>query len=774
MMRTYWIPSRLALQVLFLAICCGALNVWSLASAADPLYQERAFDLIMLDEKNGNTILKVQPLKIAGRAMPAAGDRAGDLEFELLDRPGERFAAAWSSIVNIRFFEQLVLADAEKLTKDGRSDEALAAYRFLEVKFPKLAGLKDSVESYLWSQIGLAYKAGRQDEALALLVELHGRNPQRKGLSVAYERVTIELVKNRIAAGNYRAARRMLRGLTERFPDTAAAGAQYQSDLKNQAAKLQGEAKAALAAGKLREAQQASKQMLAIWPALEGGRPLAAEIHAQYPLVTVGVMSPCAAVLSPLSPAVHDWAARRTARLLGRPLLEPRLNENGDLVYRSAFGETSLDKDNQHLTLKMRGGLLWPGSKRPLTAHDVARQLLALADPARSFYEPAWPDLLAGLKTGESQELEMEFRHPQLQPEAWLQTALWPESAALPCGPYKLAERTAEQANFVPQAGYFAAEVTQPREIIERTFTDSAAAVLALRRGEISILDRISPWDLRRLATNEEVVVSPYALPTVHLLALNPRRPLLANRAMRRAILLGIDRQGILRRGLLAGQAIPGCDAISGPFPRGRSLDDRHGYAYDAQIEVRPYDPAVAMTLAGLAIQEERLAAQQPGDAALESPPKLVLAHPAEAAARLACESIARQLQLLGLNVSLRELPPGQLPGPDYDLLYVELEMQEPLVDVWRLLGPGGLTGDCSPSMLLALRALEASRTRKQAEEKLHAIHQLVAQELPVIPLWQIVDHFAHHKTIQGIGVAPIHLYEEIEHWQVGLRIPLE
>src|SRR5258706_15062546 len=101
------------------------------------------------------------------------------------------------------------------------------------------------------------------------------------------------------------------------------------------------------------------------------------------------------------------------------------------------------------------------------------------------------------------------------------------------------------------------------------------------------------------------------------------------------------------------------------------------------------------MVLAGVAVQEWGKTA-----AAAAPPVKLVLVYAAEPTARIACESIARQLELVGLQVSLNELPGGQPPGSDFDLLYTELAMRDPLVDSWRLLGPGGICGDCSPAML--------------------------------------------------------------------------
>ena len=100
--------------------------------------------------------------------------------------------------------------------------------------------------------------------------------------------------------------------------------------------------------------------------------------------------------------------------------------------------------------------------------------------------------------------------------------------------------------------------------------------------------------------------------------------------------------------------------------------------------------------------------------------------------------------------------------------------MQEPTVDAWRLLGPGGMTGDCSSAMLQALRSLEGAKDDKQAALRLQEVHRVAAAELPVIPLWQLVNHFAYHKSVKGVPPRPFHLYQDIENWQVELRVPSE
>ena len=54
------------------------------------------------------------------------------------------------------------------------------------------------------------------------------------------------------------------------------------------------------------------------------------------------------------------------------------------------------------------------------------------------------------------------------------------------------------------------------------------------------------------------------------------------------------------------------------------------------------------------------------------------------------------------------------------------------------------------------------------AREALTDVHQLVHSELPLIPLWQITNHYAHSENLQGITAKPITLYQNIESWRIS------
>jgi ABC-type oligopeptide transport system substrate-binding subunit len=69
--------------------------------------------------------------------------------------------------------------------------------------------------------------------------------------------------------------------------------------------------------------------------------------------------------------------------------------------------------------------------------------------------------------------------------------------------------------------------------------------------------------------------------------------------------------------------------------------------------------------------------------------------------------------------------------------------------------------------MSLALEQVGQARNWRQARDRLRDVHQVAYYDLPVIPLWQTVDSYAYHKSLQGIGTKLVTLYQNVADWRV-------
>ena len=328
-------------------------------------------------------------------------------------------------------------------------------------------------------------------------------------------------------------------------------------------------------------------------------------MRKKYTRVLVGVSAPAVAH----EPARRDdWASRRASRLVYRTLTEFTGPGSEGGKYRCPVGTVEIDTLGASMTLQLRPGVTWSRGDATLTGADVARRLLAMTDPADPAYRAGWANLFAGVAVDDVYRVTVRLQRPHVRPDALWQTILLPYTDAqladepqLTNGPYLVDSRGDDAAVYVLAKQYFAATPTQPKEIVERVFTNDREAIRALRDGQINVVDRLNPWTLSDYRSVEGLTVERYAMPLVHCLIPNQDKPLLARRTFRRALVYGINRAGILSH-LLGGKTVPGCHVLSGPFPQGESYDDPIGYAYDTEIKARPYEPQLALALAGVAV----------------------------------------------------------------------------------------------------------------------------------------------------------------------------
>jgi len=212
-----------------------------------------------------------------------------------------------------------------------------------------------------------------------------------------------------------------------------------------------------------------------------------------------------------------------------------------------------------------------------------------------------------------------------------------------------------------------------------------------------------------------------------------------------------------------------GFQAISGPFPAGASLNDPARYGYNDQIPPRPFEPRLAAILATVAWNNvQNPTGKDTSKQTSTDIPQLILAHPNDPIARVACQTIQSQLAREGIPVKLREFNADELAAGkvECDLRYAEITVGEPLTDARTLIGPNGLAGDLHSAYLdTALRDLDAATNWKDVRSRLSKLHEIASHELPLIPLWQTVNYFAYRTSVHGIEDSPIALYQNIEQW---------
>jgi ABC-type transport system substrate-binding protein len=289
------------------------------------------------------------------------------------------------------------------------------------------------------------------------------------------------------------------------------------------------------------------------------------------------------------------------------------------------------------------------------------------------------------------------------------------------------------------------------------------SAVAALRRGEVSLIEHVPPGQVMSLAQDPEIKVGRYNKPVIHLIALDGRNPALRSRSLRRGLSYAIDRKGLLEDYMLRRPPLELDSVADGPFPKG-SFADAPG--------VKPLDvqPWLAKMLVAAARKELN-----------NMPIKLVFEYPEIPEVAAVVPRIAEAFRQSGVQIETVGVSPSRLEvelrgGRPFQLAYRVLNVDDPVLDAGVLLCPGydapaqadALASACSKEILQLLLQLERASDWATVRSLVVQIDREARDELPVVPLWQLADHYAWRDRLTGPGQTADRLYQGIETWDIA------
>lgn len=753
--------------VLFALLLAGAREA---SAQAKKLYEQIPFDRITIEEMGQPVVLTVQPLKLPGRIVPTMPKLSEKIRLRLVNDPRE-FELSWFDIKKVELFEQMVLAEADKLTAAGKLDEAFDYFAFLLDLYPDLAGLKTSREAYLYRSAGAAFAQQKYDEALAVTEELLSQNPQYRASDSAPTLMTVlgsiadKMLASYFEKQDFLSTRVLLRRLESQYrASNESFAVKWREQLTTLAKTHRDVAAEHLRAERFAEAHDALSLMQAVWPDVEGGAALVADLRARYPRVVVGVTHP-ARTFEPTS--LQRVSSRRAGILTSATLMQMQSVTAEGGIYVSPLAQSTLSEDGLQLTFTLPRSTVdaATSTSEPPAAVWISQQLLGTADPQSETFNAAWARALESVKIASPTRVVADLAQLHVLPQALLRNVPLPSSGIGDVTPYSVLSKEANMVRLV-RTQTTAGAGSRPSEVAERTYDDPDRMIAAIRRGEVDVIDCLSAADAPAIAGDSNIAIGSYSMPTTHLITLNLQHPYLGMRTFRRALLYGINRQAILDQGLLAGRPVAGSQVVSGPFPAPFAGSQQGAYAYDEAVLPRPYDPRLAVTLRILAQAEIKAV----HDKLVQDIPKLeplVLGHPADEPSRIACRAILSQWKLLKIECTLKEFPPGVFDDPDgtCDLVYRQLAAWEPLTDATRLFGENGIAPTSNPFLKLSLQQLDEARNWQQARARLAQLHRIVHEEVEVLPLWQTIDQFAYRKDRVSLDGARISLYQDIDRW---------
>src|SRR6267142_4331451 len=167
---------RASIALTLFTLIASAQSVFAQDEKAERLMDQPPFDVLTLDKANESKVYKVHPIHLPGRRVPERPKLTDKLRIKLLENE-EEYDVAWANIAKLELYEQMVLAEANKFTGEGKFDEAYDEFAFLLSSYPHVPGLAEARQNYLYLSSGAAFRQQKYDEALAILEELIAQNP---------------------------------------------------------------------------------------------------------------------------------------------------------------------------------------------------------------------------------------------------------------------------------------------------------------------------------------------------------------------------------------------------------------------------------------------------------------------------------------------------------------------------------------------------------------------------------------------------------------------
>ncbi|MBE0669104.1 MAG: peptide ABC transporter substrate-binding protein [Anaerolineales bacterium] len=331
----------------------------------------------------------------------------------------------------------------------------------------------------------------------------------------------------------------------------------------------------------------------------------------------------------------------------------------------------------------------------------------------------------------------------------------------------------------VPNTDYF----IQPpfiEQVVFRYYPSSAAAFEAYQQGEVLGISQITNDVLEQALMEPTLSVYTSRLPQMGLVFLNnnnPNVPFLQNAAVRRALLLGVNRNIIVSH-ILKGQAV----IANGPILPG-------SWAYYDEIETFEYDPDAATALLK---QEGYVIPAGGGDVRAKDGQFLTftLVHPDDALHTQIAQAIQSDWALIGVRIDLQAATYGSLVNDflaprNYQAALADLNTSRtPDPDPYLFWHQSEATGGQNYSQWdnrTASEFLETARTAADFSERarLYRNFQVVfTKDMPSLPLYYPVYSYGVDVQVQGVQVAPMYDVSDrlalITEWYLVTRRTLE
>jgi hypothetical protein len=328
-------------------------------------------------------------------------------------------------------------------------------------------------------------------------------------------------------------------------------------------------------------------------------------------------------------------------------------------------------------------------------------------------------------------------------------------------------------------------------EIQEHRFADRSKLLQAMVRGELDYLPHLLPWEIDAFQAAGDFNTQKYALPVTHVIAFNPMSDRVVNAQMRRALSFAVNREGILksivlrdenmRHGRPTSAAWHLSSYATEPNQKPPEFNIRLAfalrYAAERQLQLAELTRLLDAAKVEAKKKKETIDSDQfRKDTKVDyiRLPRLRFVVDPDPVSIAAAERMMIYWQRVGFEIDLikGDQPGAPLTDGDWDMCYRRVRMEEPLLELWPLLANDrsldmkrlGMFPDWMRQELINL---DYSSSFQDAQSRLFTIHNHIAAEAFLIPLWEVDDYAVWRKSILGTPERPLSTYQNVERWIV-------
>jgi peptide/nickel transport system substrate-binding protein len=265
---------------------------------------------------------------------------------------------------------------------------------------------------------------------------------------------------------------------------------------------------------------------------------------------------------------------------------------------------TSYDWSSDHktLTFHLRENAMWSDGV-PITAEDVRWTWQAQIDPAVAWDNSFMKREIRDVEVVDPHTVRFHFNRAYAKQLAdanegtilpkhawekipfaeWRQRNDWFKQNAVFSGPFVVASwKTQQELVLRRNERFYEKDRPYLDQVVMRVTLDPGTALLQLLNGEVEFYGQIPPGDAPKIKTSPRLNLVSYWSNLYVFVSWNNDDPLFADRDVRRALTMGIDRQAIV-------------DTILGSYGRvAVSPIISSVWAHDRNLKAIPYDPAEA------------------------------------------------------------------------------------------------------------------------------------------------------------------------------------